>query len=427
MKKLTNNTSLVISILFSLLFTFGCTSDDDSDNSSGDPISMDFYVDQSFYPETQMLPEEFIEICFPYSQAVDCGTEGFSDFYVDDKSQLFRLDIIPQNMKKQLFLEKNAAENLTGVTISKEYVKDKLGDFRISESFRSHGSVTLNRDDVEVCLTNNKVNTKENVVFVFAQYGDAKSLKLLDKVYPVINSVEALRDSIASALCKKSYKKIIVLYELSLLQSSNCECPESIEKVCGDGIMYLNRCKAECAGATVITDGPCTGTKSVLDAVTFQEEAEAFISIFYDYLNEIAKGVDKIEDALNLFENNGIGVTVETNNKNSDIILTRTLEEYLQYLFETPVRREEIKIRIEDLVFDEDLKMVPNGDIHDVVTKGTYDQKYERIKIGKVNFEYSDSTKKSIEVIAKLTKNNGSEEVVWRAYLSHIRVEENAN
>lgn len=402
-----------------------------------DGVHFDFYFDKNIF-QSEKIPADLISLCYPYEREI-CIEAALKALNLGDETKLIALHPEENKVAEHLILKRNAAEKLAGAVFDKTYIDNKLKNtFELPETFNSTEEVQLTKSDIELSLTDRGLGPNDPVFF-FSEYSSESTVELLGHYFPVFHTIEELRDSIAARMCDKAPERVSVFYELSMLSSGlaeNCDCPEEEigKNVCGDGIPYRCRTKAVCAGAIDIVEGPCEVIMTdfeipPLDKDLLKEEAKGFVNTFYDYINEISKGVDHRDAAKKLFIDNGKDVTVEISNKGSDLIKTYSLTAYLNYFYNLQNINQEVKIDISSIEMDDAFESMMDGDFPMHKNKARIEQEYNKYqkfdsKMGKLL--YSDNTGKGVEFIARLAESPGSGKLEWRVYLSKITVERNA-
>ena len=419
--------------LFLAVLLGSCGGDE---GESGDvAIHYDFYFDTNIFDANQ-LPNSLVSICYT-QDLTNCPGSAVTRFFAGEETKLIAMGTDASSPTEQLILEKNLAEQLAGIAVNKAYMDSKLKtDFELYEEFTGLDGVDYSSTDVELFLTDRNIS-RNHQLFFFSEYSQDDYVTMFSREFQIFHDVETLKDSIAGRVCRGKVERISILYELSFLGGeqnvAGCDCSEEKEVVCGDGILYRNRCKAECAGALNISLGPCDKMVDleipVLDEEKIKSEARGFIETFYDYLNEISKGIDVRAEAKSLFLNNGEGVSIQLNNKNSDLIRTVSLDSYLNYLYGLGDKNQTVRIKIGSIQLDQPFEDMMDGDLPMESIMASIEQDYHRYsyvdkKVGKLL--YADKTGKGVEIIARLSENPGSGNLEWRVCLSNISVEKKA-
>lgn len=156
-----------------------------------------------------------------------------------------------------------------------------------------------------------------------------------------------------------------------------------------------------------------------------QAETEASVNNFYEFLENIVKAENKErreevrEQALRLCIGEGMTVEVSNNSTGREVF---TITEYLDRV--ENYKYSAIEIDVDNIKFSKDFEKVTNSEFPEMTANIEYDQAFKGYSLGRLMF--GDNTKKSAEIIAKIEEDSQTGNKVWKVYLSHISVEEDA-
>lgn len=377
-------------------------------------VEFSFYVNKTV---NKSIPDKIIELCNPYANN-NCGI----DYIIGNSSKIIKIQ--SQNLYHVLEITGQRTAKQT-----KRRIKSILSQIELDDAFIKNDEFSLS--DVTSLIRDKQLETSS--VFFFNKKSNKGPVLLDEFRFQSFNDLKVLRDSISERICKYELEQVVIFYNLPTGDNLSNNCFEKCKDVkrspvCGDGKEFPNRCLAECNGAVDITSLPCVNASVYevpeLDDELLKSEADGFINNFFDYLNDISEGTDYRKDALALFINNGEEVTVEMNNAGSDEIFKVSLESYLDDVYR---RADRLEFKIGNVSFGEFATKTEAGtDFPRTIVKGKFDQEYKRYDRSLGTVKYSDKTKKGIEVIARLEKAKDGEELVYRAYLSNIKVNQKA-